>query len=176
MSEFTNWLKNRDRKMYSEMAAMLGGDDPLDVHHQEMGKASEAEKYKIASELRNKLIPDLTQRMMRNIDTNNIRLWNIDFNYEMVKELEKNLEFLHPNNLNKMLQEPAKVKTAALEVDDFLENLQHGHLGVDSASVLYKGVDSNKRDANYLNKLKSMVLNPLNFAWKALDGYRSWQP
>ena len=173
MSEFTKWLKNRDQEMYSEMAAMLGGDDPLAVHHREMGAAKEAENNKIHSELIKTSIPDVIEKMNKIIDTENVRLYTIDFELGSVENLEQNIQWLQPGNVKRMIENPGEVQRLVTYVNNFLDRLQSGSL---SGFAGGGEVARNKTNGLYLNSLKSKVLNPLNLAYKALLAYKNYQP
>jgi hypothetical protein len=174
MSEFTTWLKNRDRKMYSEMAAMLGGNNPLDVHHEEMDKASKAENSKIQLELKNALLPIIIQKMNKSMDTDNDKLYSVSLNHPDLGYLEEEIEFLHPNNIQKMYTNAAAVRRAVGNIGAFLENLEQGKLssGTFNGNKITGGdPNMNKRNRDYMEKLNSMVLTPLNLAYKALVTY-----
>ena len=156
MSEFTNWLKNRDRKMYSEMASMLGGKNPLDVHHQEMDKASKAENSKIELELKNDLLPIVIEKMNKSMDTDNDKLYSISLNHPDLEYIEEDVAFLHPNNLQEMRTNAVTVKRTIGSILSFLKNLEEGRLssGTFNGNKITGGdPNMNRRNKDYMQKL-----------------------
>jgi hypothetical protein len=187
MSEFTTWLKNRDRKMYSEMAFMLGDDDTLSALNQEVDQEDKENMQKNMQKydtmIRN-MWPEIEKLFYKTVDTKNDIMFLFDFTpggqgkIHHIGNIGSALAPTESGHIGKLLNEPKKTLEWAQALKTTLEDISRGDFSIKetTAERLKEIANQNRRDKNYKDRLALLVTKPLRQAYLGLSAYYAWQP